>query len=121
MTRVLVCGGRDFNDGIRLSTVLCELDAERTFTVLIHGGASGADRMAGTWARAGGLPVESYPAEWGKYGYAAGPKRNKQMLTEGRPDLVIAFPGGKGTANMVAQAKAAGIEVIEVANPENAK
>lgn len=114
MTRVLVCGGRNYSDSIQLSTVLCELDVARAFTVLIHGGASGADRMAGIWARDGGIAVESYPAEWGKYGYGAGPKRNKQMLREGRPDLVIAFPGGKGTANMMAQARAAGIEVIEV-------
>jgi hypothetical protein len=114
MTRVLVCGGRNYSDSIQLSTVLCQIDAERAFTALIHGGASGADRIASIWARDGGIPVESYPAEWGKFGYAAGPKRNRQMLQEGKPDLVIAFPGGKGTANMVAQARAAGVKVIEV-------
>jgi predicted Rossmann-fold nucleotide-binding protein len=40
--------------------------------------------------------------------------RNRQMLTEGRPDLVVAFPGGKGTANMVALARKAGVEIVEV-------
>jgi len=112
--RVLVCGGRNYNDSIRISTVLTELDLTRPFTALIHGGASGADRIAGKWATAGGLTVESYPAEWGKFGYAAGPKRNAQMLAEGKPDIVVAFPGGKGTADMVRRAKAAGVEVMEI-------
>lgn len=114
MTRVLVCGGRDFNDEELLCKTLDEYDLARTFTGLIHGGASGADWMAGRWAANAGIPASSYPAEWGKHGYGAGPKRNRQMLREGRPDLVIAFPGGRGTANMVAQARAAGIEVIEI-------
>lgn len=112
--RVLVCGGRGFNDEELLCKKLDEYDLARGFTGLIHGGASGADRMAGHWAVTAGVPVTSYPAEWGKHGYGAGPKRNKQMLVDGKPDLVIAFPGGRGTADMVRQAKAAGIEVVEV-------
>jgi hypothetical protein len=43
----------------------------------------------------------------------AGPIRKQQMLDEGKPDLVVAFPGGRGTAHMVRIARAAGIEVIE--------
>ncbi|MEM9912925.1 MAG: hypothetical protein AAF922_19365 [Pseudomonadota bacterium] len=46
-------------------------------------------------------------------GRAAGPIRNKEMLDEGCPDLVVAFPGGRGTANMVKQAQAAGVEVLD--------
>ena len=55
-----------------------------------------------------------YPADWDTHGRGAGPIRNKQMLEEGKPDLVIAFPGGKGTANMIGQAKEAGIPVREI-------
>jgi len=59
------------------------------------------------------IPVIPFPPEWKRYGPKAGPIRNKQMLDEGRPDLVVAFPGGNGTNDMVKKAKAAGIEVIE--------
>ena len=55
---------------------------------------------------ANGVVVEEFKADWDKFGRAAGPIRNAQMLREGKPDLVVAFPGGRGTANMVAQAKA---------------
>lgn len=57
------------------------------------------------------LPFE---ADWHTHGRAAGPIRNRRMIEEGKPDLVVAFPGGRGTANMVNQARAAGIEVREV-------
>ena len=73
--------------------------------------------MARDWARTK-PEVERFVchADWEKHGKAAGPKRNKRML-EWKPDLVVAFPGGKGTANMVQQARQAGVEVIEVAIP----
>ena len=50
----------------------------------------------------------------------AGPERNARMLAEGRPDLVVAFPGGTGTADMVRRAKAAGVRVVEVVEPVTA-
>lgn len=46
---------------------------------------------------------------------SAGPKRNQRMLDKGKPDLVLAFPGGDGTADMVRKAKSAGVPIIEVA------
>jgi hypothetical protein len=108
--RVLVCGGRDFADGELLSETLNRIGV----TVLIHGAARGADSMAASWAAARQISAESYPADWHRHGKAAGPIRNKQMLDEGKPDLVVAFAGGRGTANMIRQARAARIRVIEV-------
>jgi UDP-N-acetylmuramoylalanine-D-glutamate ligase len=105
--RVLVCGGRDFNDVDLMYDILKEYN----ISVLITGHAKGADQMAEMWADEHRIENEIYPAQWDKYGRAAGPIRNKQMLDEGEPDLVIAFPGGKGTANMVNQAKERGIPV----------
>jgi predicted Rossmann-fold nucleotide-binding protein len=55
-----------------------------------------------------------FPANWPKHGKGAGFIRNQQMLNEGKPDLMIAFPGGKGTADMIEKAIKAGIKVIEV-------
>ena len=113
--RVLVTGGRDFSDRALLNDALDRLHSIHGFTVLIHGDASGADRLSGEWAASKGIQVEARPAEWKKHGRAAGPIRNSQMLDE-KPGLVIAFPGGKGTADMVKKAKQAGLEVVMVNN-----
>lgn len=110
--RILVCGGRDFSDQGLLCKVLGNLVDEfgQEFTI-IEGGARGADRMAGTWAQIHNKGHLSFPADWDRYGAAAGPMRNQQMIDEGKPDLVLAFPGGTGTADMIRRAKTAGIEV----------
>lgn len=84
---------------------------------LIAGGATGADTVAVDWAIVNWLPFKEYPADWDTYGMYAGLQRNKQMLEEGKPDLVIAFPGGRGTAHMVKIAREAGVRVIECIFP----
>lgn len=110
--KVLVCGGRDYSDGDRVYT---ELDKLRP-NVVIEGGAQGADFFARVWADRNlrdGCCL-SYKANWDIHGKAAGPIRNQWMLVNGCPDLVLAFPGGRGTADMVRRAKRAGIRVIEI-------
>lgn len=113
--RVLVCGGRDFDDFESVNEELTWLAGEHRLDVIIHGGARGADTLAGEWAQLCRVPVEVYLADWKKHGRAAGPMRNQRMIEEGQPDLVMAFPGGAGTTDMVLRAKAAGIEVRSVA------
>ena len=98
--RILVCGGRDFVDYERLERVL---DASGA-TLIIHGGARGADSLAGAWAKKRNVPVLVFYADW-SVGRKAGILRNQKMLDEGKPDKVIAFPGGRGTADMVRRAK----------------
>lgn len=113
--RILVCGGRDFDDWIFLRDKLDELVPYMTEKiVVITGMAHGADKLGERWAMENWLAVDRYPADWKTHGKAAGHIRNKQMLDEGKPDLVVAFPGGRGTANMVRIAKEAGVKVIEV-------
>lgn len=112
--RVLVCGGRDWTDEKAVHDFLTKLHEERRIALVIEGGARGADHLARTWARKQGIPNKSFPAHWRVYGRAAGVIRNNTMLHSGKPDLVVAFPGGRGTADMVRRAKAAGVEVIEV-------
>lgn len=107
--RVLVCGGRDYADRSGLYAALDALDPKPT--TIISGMASGADQLAWYWARSRNVPVLEFPANWREHGKAAGPLRNERMLTEGRPDMVMAFPGGRGTADMKRRAKKAGIEV----------
>ena len=81
---------------------------------MIAGGARGADTMAEEWAKAAGLPCIIYQTDWAGLSRKAGPFRNQRLLDEGKPDLVVAFPGGKGTADMTRRAREAGIEAIEV-------
>lgn len=111
--RLLVCGGRDFTNREALNTHLNALLQERgRVSVLIHGDASGADTLAKEWAGDAGIPTLAFPAKWEKYGRSAGSIRNSEMLAEGKPDLVVAFPGGVGTNNMVFQARRARVPVI---------
>jgi len=107
----LVCGGRDYGDQAMLFGVL-DMEAEqRPIHAIIQGGADGADRLARMWCQSRNVRYDSYPADWRAHGKAAGPIRNQQMIDEGRPTKVFAFPGGRGTADMVRRAKAAGLPV----------
>ena len=69
---------------------------------IIHGGAKGVDSLIAAWALAREVPVVAFPAEWERLGRIAGPLRNAQMLD--KADIVVAFPGGKGTLNTITQA-----------------
>ena len=121
--RVLVCGGRFFVDWKFLNYWLTNRFYQFKETsdnfgdwsfgdlTIIQGCAKGADTLARRWAADNGIPFEDYPADWDKYGKRAGFIRNKQMLDEGKPDLVVAFPGGKGTEMMCRIAKEAGVPV----------
>ncbi len=93
--RLLVCGGRDNTDGELLFERLDQLHAVMPVTVLIEGGAHGADELAAQWAEARGVQRLRFPAAWKKFGRSAGPRRNHQMLVEGMPDLVVAFPAAR--------------------------
>ena len=118
--RVLVCGGRDYSDRDHVHNVLCKLDFDRgPITCVIHGAAKGTGNAAMHWAQVMGevgnkTRHQPFLADWRAHGRAAGPMRNQRMIDEGKPDLVVAFPGGRGTADMICRAKAHGIEVIEI-------
>jgi predicted Rossmann-fold nucleotide-binding protein len=106
--RVLVCGGRSYSDRKYLYAILNDLAIQ--IDLIITGGANGADRLAAEWALDHSIDLVVYQARWKKWGRSAGHRRNHRMLMEGCPDLVIAFPGGPGTNNMMQQAKKAGVE-----------
>ena len=126
--RVLVCGGRNYNDKNKVYNTLYDLCDEFNLwsipdeygnklpgpITIIHGKATGADTLAEDWAVVNWTGLEEYPADWATHGKAAGYLRNAKMLRDGKPDLVVAFPGGKGTANMIKIAKEAGVPVREI-------
>ena len=109
--RILVCGGRDYRDAKRLYAELDALRESIEITQIIEGEAPGADTLARQWGESRGIPVRKFPADWRRYGKRAGFMRNSQMLREGKPHLVVAFPGGVGTAGMVKISRAAGVKV----------
>lgn len=109
----LVCGGRSYWNTERVWLTLDALRASYGIMGIIHGAAPGADTLAMRWASSRGVPQLAFAADWSQ-GRKAGPERNARMLREGKPGLVIAFPGGRGTENMVRQAEAAGVRVIRV-------
>ncbi len=110
--KILVCGGRDFKDYALLISTLDPY--KRGITLMITGVAPGADRMADEYARKNNIDRALFPPNWVKHGKRAGPIRNQYMIDLCKPDLVIAFPGGRGTANTTQLAEIAGIEVISI-------
>lgn len=123
--RVVVFGGRDYghpsdrnpNWRKERNIVYATLDsfhAHNKITVLIEGEADGADKAAKAWANSKNIPVEPYEADWDRYDKAAGMIRNRDMLVKGKPDWGIAFPGGKGTAGMLAILRKAKVPVLVI-------
>ena len=123
MTRVLVTGDRDWGKYDFSQCYRKMHDRLKNLpngTVLIQGGATGADTMAKGIAQALGFIVITYDANWDHQHRAAGPIRNSAMLSDGKPELVLAFhddiEGSKGTKDMVTKARKAGVptEIIKL-------
>ena len=115
--RLVVTGGRDYRDREAVFRQLsaCRRSAARTgmTLVVIHGGCpTGADYWASLWCQRKGVLERRYDADWKRYGISAGPRRNEEMLALEQPDMVLAFPGGRGTADCVRRARARGLLVI---------
>ena len=116
---IVAAGGRDLSwPQERIASALLQRSGGRAVHLLLHGGARGADQAIGRAAHQLGWPVQSLPAEWGRYGRSAGPIRNRRLLEQALAEaeahtspafaasvLVIAFPGGPGTASLVQQAR----------------
>lgn len=111
MKKILVCGGRDFDDWVLLESSLNAAREEGETIHIIEGGAIGADFLSRVYAKVYGFPFTEFLPDWDKNGKRAGFIRNQQMLDEGKPDLVIAFPGNAGTNDMVARAIAAKVPI----------
>ncbi len=113
--KVLVCGGREFSDADFIYAELDRLNARYLFNTVIEGDARGVDQIAGGWARTRGIDLVEFPADWTNEGRHAALIRNERMLREGKPDLVVAFPGGRGTWHTCSLAEKLGIAVVKIA------
>jgi hypothetical protein len=99
--KTIVAGSRLFNDMGILHHVLHDI-VPWDITVVISGRAQGADMLGEQWAEFNNVPLIRFPADWDKFGKAAGPIRNKEMADHG--DALVAFldvKGSTGTANMI--------------------
>ena len=114
--RVICSGSRDWTDRAAVVRELaCLIEEFGPDVTVVHGDCRGADRIAAAEARTLGLAVEAFPADWVKYGRAAGPIRNQQMLNSG-VDLVICFhsdlfQGSRGTLDMYTRAQRIGTPI----------
>lgn len=116
---VLVCGSRKFNDQNLVNKVLNSLPVK--ITRLVNGASKGVDKLSSLWAKQNNIELKEYPANW-SLGKKAGPLRNSKMISSEKIDLVIAFPGANGTANMILQSTKASIDVLIVEiNDQNFK
>jgi hypothetical protein len=121
--KILVCGGREFDDFILAEKVLNKINNDLPIDLLIQGGQRtwdklhskwiGADWLASEWARKYQIPFVNEPALWDAEGKAAGPIRNSRMIEKWEPDVVLALPGGYGTQDMIKKGKRAGLKVID--------
>lgn len=121
--RVLICGGHRNVDPAKVCAWLerdlitrLSLHFGRPVKVdtIIHGKATGADHGGAIFGLKRNLRVIGFAADWERHGNSAGPIRNRQMLIEGLPDAVVAFPGSRGTADMVRRARNAGVPTFIV-------
>lgn len=114
--RIIVTGGRGYEKAWRVFEALEVIRRNhKGKIVVIEGGASGADYFAERWAITNenrDVEHHPHPADWKLYGLDAGRIRNGEMLREEDPHAVLAFPGGRGTRNMVRQSRDAGVIVI---------
>ena len=110
MIDVIVTGGRDYRDWEKVQKVLGLLD----IGLIVQGGATGADHLAAKYAALKQIFLIQVDADWIKHGRAAGPIRNAEMLALYPDAIVVAFPGGIGTANCVQKAIELGHTVLKV-------
>ena len=105
--RILICGDRNYVDWRHI--IKSFIESLPKDSVIIQGGCRGADLLAKSEAKRNNLEVIEFPADWKAYGKAAGHIRNRQMLDEGKPDIVIAFheniQNSRGTLNMLTQSR----------------
>ena len=129
--KLLVCGGRDFADreAVYLTLEAAFQYADMGEIICGYDPASkkyqGADQLAYEWAVENEFPCRTFPADWGKFGRGAGPRRNSEMAAD-KPDECVAFPRangewGNGTLDMIGKAARSGASIHRVLSFDRTK
>jgi hypothetical protein len=123
--RCIIAGGREIEDDEVLMEALAACPFTNQITEVVSGCARGVDTLGSRWAYFKNIPVKRMPARWEKYGKAAGPIRNAEMVEYAascpQGGALIAIPGkGKGTWNTITLAETRGLTVfVWCVSPEN--
>ncbi|REE82995.1 uncharacterized protein DUF2493 [Lutibacter oceani] len=111
--KLIIAGSRNFNDYKKLCQICDNILQIQTNIEIVSGAYyKGADKLGEQYAAEKGFLLTKFPADWKRFGKAAGPKRNKEMANYA--DTLIAFLDGKskGTKHMIDLAKQVGLEVV---------
>lgn len=111
--RLIICGGRHFRDMALVERELTRIHAANPIDVLVHGGSAGIGMPAEAWGNEHDVHIVRYPP-CRCSGRSSDARRDMFMLSDGRPDAILAFPGGRRTKALVQMAEAQGIPVISV-------
>lgn len=116
--RIIIAGGRDFNDYDLLSLAVDQLinEIQPIKVEIVSGTCKGTDKLGERYADMNGYPIRRFYPDWDKYGLVAGPIRNKQMAeyaAEYSNGYLVAFWDGssKGTKNMIETAQLYGLKI----------
>ena len=115
--KVIIAGGRTYRFTMYDHAILHKLHLGLPITEVVCGMAKGADMEGFKWATRRKIPIERFPANWKLHGRSAGPIRNGVMATYAA--ALIAFPGGRGTANMIKQAQEHNLIIHIIKPPES--
>ena len=122
-SRIIICGGRHFDDYETLEKVVDKVISELKLTSqeieIVSGNCQGTDLLGELYAEKHELKCTVFPAKWKKFGKAAGPIRNSEMIdyiSDSENPIVIAFvgPNSKGTMDTVKKGKKAGFTVFKI-------
>ncbi len=111
--RCLVSGGRDYKDRGFVFETLDMVHKESKISLLIEGGAAGADKWGREWGFSRGVYVVTCWALWDAFGKKAGPLRNIAMNELLKPEYAVVFPGGTGTNHMASILDEAGLSYLD--------
>ena len=115
--RVLICAGRHYADSRVCRQVLEAFQRLHPVQVVIHGGSQFLGAHIEDWARENAADIVRYPPNWQHHGKQAERLRNRFMLADSRPDIVLALPGGADTEELLDQARSQGLQTLSVGNP----
>ena len=110
--RVIVTGGPDFRDRELMHATLDSV--KHPITLLIAGDERGAESMALDWAESHGIEFKEFYSDYQGHGPAGFRLRNQRMIEHGAPNMVIAFPGGRNTRDIVRRARRLAIDVYTI-------
>lgn len=111
LIRVIVAGGRDFDDYAMLCKKLDKILVNHERVKIVSGGAKGADKLGERYAREHGHALEVFPADWNKHGRSAGIIRNAEMARYASHLVAFWDKKSKGTENMIKFAQENGLFV----------